>query len=253
MKIAIVTGASSGMGREFALQLPYFYLKLDEIWVIARRRERLVSLAAEGIAPYRVFDGDLQKDGIYTDIEEALQKDKPDVRMLVNAAGFGRMGTVETITFREPDILQQMIDLNCRALTRMTTVCLPYMNAESRIVNLASAAAFCPQPTFAVYAATKAYVLSFSRALGAELRARDIYVTAVCPGPVETEFFEVAGSMEHRWKDAVLVSPSKVVHTALKDARRKKAVSVYSVPMKGANLAAKILPHRAILSILSRL
>lgn len=252
MKIAIVTGASSGIGREFALQLPYFYKNLDEIWVIARRRERLIALAAEGIVPYRVFDGDLLKEGIYTDIEEALKKDRPDIRMLVNAAGFGKTGTVETIALREPGIQEEMVDLNCKALTRMTTVCLSHMKAESRIVNLASAAAFCPQPSFAVYAATKAYVLSFSRALGTELRTKEIYVTAVCPGPVETEFFEVAGSMEHRWKDAVLVSPAKLVHAALIDVRKKKAVSVYSIPMKGVNLAAKVLPHRAILRILSQ-
>lgn len=252
MRIAIVTGASAGMGREFALQLPYFYKKLDEIWVIARRRERLVSLAAEGIVPYRVFDGDLMGNGIYTDIGEALKKDRADVRMLVNCAGFGKMGTVETIAFKEPHIQEDMIELNCKALTKMTTVCLPYMKAESRIVNVASAAAFCPQPSFAVYAATKAYVLSFSRALGAELREKDIYVTAVCPGPVETEFFQVAGELKHRWKDAVLASPSKVVHAALIAARKKKAVSVYGIPMKGANLAAKMLPHRAVIKILKK-
>lgn len=250
MKIAIVTGASSGLGREFALQIPYLYKKLDEIWVIARRRDRLVSLASEGVAPYRVFEGDLLEDSIYQDIEEALKVDRPDVRMLVNAAGFGKIGTVETVALREPKTQGKMIDLNCRALTRMVITCLPYLSKESRIVNLASAAAFCPQPSFAVYAATKSYVLSFSRALGAELRPKEIYVTAVCPGPVETEFFDVAGKMENKWKDAVMASPAKVVHTALNDARKKKAVSVYGMPMKGVNLAAKLVPHRAILRLL---
>lgn len=249
MKIAIVTGASSGMGREFALQLPYLYKKLDEIWVIARRRDRLVSLAAEGIAPYRVFEGDLLGEVIYKDLTEALQTDRPDIRMLVNAAGFGKVGTVETVALREPGVQSQMIDLNCKALTKMTTTCMPYLNKESRILNLASAAAFCPQPNFAVYAATKSYVLSFSRALGAELKAKGIYVTAVCPGPVETEFFDISGKLPNKWKDAVMADPAKVVHTALLDARKKKAVSVYGMPMKGANLAAKLLPHRVVIKI----
>ena len=99
--------------------------------------------------------------------------------MLVNAAGFGKVGEVKKIAHREPSAQTAMIDLNCRALTRMTLICLPYLRLGSRVVNLASAAAFCPQPSFAVYAATKSYVLSFSRALGAELKRTGIYVTAV--------------------------------------------------------------------------
>ena len=172
MKIAIVTGASAGMGREFARQIPYFYKGLDEIWVIARRRERLVSLSGDGVLPYRIFQGDLQKDQVYQDLDQALKEEKPDIRMLVNAAGFGKTGSVKEIAYREPDSQVEMIDLNCRALTRMTLLCLPYIKFGGRIVNLASAAAFCPQPSFAVYAATKSYVLSFSRALGAELKGQ---------------------------------------------------------------------------------
>lgn len=250
MKIAIVTGASAGMGREFALQIPHFYKSLDEIWVIARRRDRLASLSESKEMPYRIFQGDLQKEEIYQDLAQALEEEKPDIRMLVNAAGFGKMGSVKEISYREPDSQAEMIDLNCRALTRMTLLCLPYIRFGGRIVNLASAAAFCPQPSFAVYAATKSYVLSFSRALGAELKSQRIYVTAVCPGPVDTEFFDVSGRLPNMWKDAMMANPKKVVRRALIDTRKKKEVSVYGPAMKAARLGAKLLPHRAVINFI---
>ena len=202
MRIAVVTGASSGMGREFVLQLGYFYKNLDEIWGgwIARRRERLEELSGISRIPLRIIDGDLQKKKVYRRIHEILTEEKPDIRMLINSAGFGKSGTVTEIARENFRIQTDMVDLNCRALTRMTLLCLPYMSRGSRIVNLASAAAFCPQPSFAVYAATKSYVLSFSRALGAELSGREIPVTAVCPGPVDTEFFNVSGNQKNPWK-----------------------------------------------------
>ena len=193
MKIAIVTGASSGMGREFVRQLGYFYKNLDEIWVIARRKERLEALAKESRVPLRIFAGDLQKKKVYKELRDALEKEQPDLRMLVNSAGFGKSGSVEEILSEKFRIQTDMVDVNCRSLTRMTLLCLPFLRAGSRIVNLASASAFCPQPYFSVYAATKSYVLSFSRSLGEELRKKGIVVTAVCPGPVDTEFFKFSG------------------------------------------------------------
>lgn len=249
MRIAIVSGASSGMGREFVKQLPWFYRELDEIWITARRKGRLISLAKTSRIPCRIFEGNLLENKVYSEILDALEKEKPDVRMLVNAAGFGKMGTAAEIAEREPEAQQEMIDLNCRALTRLTMTCLPFLTQGSRIVNLASAAAFCPQPYFAVYAATKSYVLSFSQALGAELIKNGIYVTAVCPGPVDTEFFDVSGRLPHKWKDAVMAAPAKVVHQALIDSRRKKPVSVYGMAMKAADLGAKLLPHNMIIKL----
>ena len=121
------------------------------------------------------------------------------------------------------------------------------MGRGSRIVNLASAAAFCPQKDFAVYAATKAYVLSFSRALGSELKACGIYVTAVCPGPVDTEFFTVSGELANPLKKLTLAGAPQVVHKALSDSRKKRAVSVYGAGMQAARLGAKIVPHSLIL------
>lgn len=136
-----------------------------------------------------------------------------------------------------------MVDVNCRSLTRMTLLCLPFLRAGSRIVNLASASAFCPQPYFSVYAATKSYVLSFSRSLREELRKKGIVVTAVCPGPVDTEFFEFSGKPQNILKKLTMAKADRVVHQALKDSRAGKSVSVYGIPMKLTYLGTKLLPH----------
>ena len=162
LKIAIVTGASSGMGREFALQIPQLYKNLDELWVVARRTDRLKSLQEQVKIPVRIFDGDMQRDYIFEKLQRELERRQADVRMLVNAAGYGKIGNVSDIDLKEQC---GMVDLNCTALTRMTGICLPYLSKGSRIVNLASAASFCAQPGFCVYAASKAYVLRFSQGL----------------------------------------------------------------------------------------
>lgn len=252
MKIAIVTGASSGLGREFVKQLPHFYKNLQEIWVIARRRDKLLSLSGECLLPVRILDGDMQEDSFIESLQEIMVNEKPNVRMLVNAAGFGKMGNVEEIDKREPTSHGRMVDLNCRALTQLTSLCIPYLKRGSRIVNIASAAAFCPQPSFVVYAATKAYVLSYSRGLAGELEPKEIYVTAVCPGPVNTEFFQVAGHLPfNKWKDAVMANPACVVRRALLDVRKRKQMSVYGIPMKAAALGAKIIPHGMVIKLLA--
>lgn len=249
MRVAIVTGASSGMGREFVLQIGALYKNLDEIWVIARRKENLERVAEQSRLPLRIFDGDLLKKPVYKNFCKALCEETPDIRMLVNAAGFGRSGSVEEISMQRKRIQTDMVDLNCRALTRMTLLCLPYMHPGSRIINLASAAAFCPQPYFAVYAATKSYVLSFSRSLGEELKTRGITVTAVCPGPVDTPFFAVSGKPQNFLKELTMAQPGPVVHQALKDSRKRKELSIYGLPMKLTYAGTKLLPHKLLLRI----
>lgn len=231
------------MGREFVRQLGYFYKNLDEIWVIARRKERLEALVKESRVPLRIFAGDLQKKKVYKELRDALEKEQPDLRMLVNSAGFGKSGSVEEILSEKIRIQTDMVDVNCRSLTRMTLLCLPFLRAGSRIVNLASASAFCPQPYFSVYAATKSYVLSFSRSLGEELRKKGIVVTAVCPGPVDTEFFKFSGKPQNILKKLTMAKADRVVHQALKDCRSGKSVSVYGIPMKLTYFGTKLLPH----------
>ena len=252
MRIAIVTGASSGIGREFVCQISRCIKNLDEIWVVARRADRLEELKNRLPVYVRVFAGDMEDYLIYRQVENRLENQNPDVRLLVNAAGFGKMGTVEEIAKEDKKLQLRMIDLNCRGLTEMTTTCLPYMGKGSRIINVASAAAFCPQSGFDVYAATKSYVLSFSRGLGKELEKKEISVTAVCPGPVDTEFFNVAGTNDSLMKKSVMTTASSVVRQALIDAKERHDISVCGFPMKAAYIASKLLPHRLILDIMEK-
>ena len=250
MKIALITGASSGLGREFARQIPKLYQNLDEIWVVARRAERLNELEMELKVPVRIFDGDLNQDYIYKKLGIALGKSHANVRMLVNAAGYGKIGTFCESGWKEETGL---VDLNCRSLTRMTALCLPYMHCGSRIVNLSSAAAFGPQPGFAVYAATKSYVYSLSMALGRELKGSGIYVTAVCPGPVDTEFFDHTGKEVASVKKKFRADAKDVVRKALIDSARGKKISVYGLSMKAAQVASKIVPDSVIVAVMEKI
>ncbi len=249
MKIALITGASSGMGREMAYQIGDRFSGIDEIWVLARREDRLAELCGQIPARVRCFPADITKEEERDRLSHALYEEKPEVRLLVNAAGYGMIGKVGTLALEEEC---GMIRLNCEALCAVTHMALPFMAKNSRILQFASSAAFLPQPGFAIYAATKAFVLSYSRALGAELKDREIYVTAVCPGPVQTEFFQIAeksGQIPF-YKRLVMADPKKVVNAALRDAMAGKAVSVYGPVMKLFWAAAKLLPHGLILKIM---
>ncbi len=241
--VAVITGASSGLGMEFAFQIDLLFTKIDEIWLIARRKERLVELSKLLETKTKVIPMDVANKEDMDRFYALLKQEKPKIRMLINCAGYGLMGKVSDI----PIVKQLgMIDVNVRALTNMTYACLPYLTKHTRIIQLASAAAFLPQKNFAVYAAGKSYVLSFSRALAEELRQKHIYVTAVCPGPVATEFFDHADTYGHSllMKEKTMVTPDRVVKQALHDSHRKKQVSVCSPLMKAFMLATKILPHR---------
>ena len=246
MKIAVITGASSGIGREFARQISQRYGKMDELWIIARRKERLSELEKELRLDVRIFAMDLTNPEDMKQFKEHLEEVKPDIKLLVNCAGYGKVGS-----FEELDLEEQcgIIDINCKALTMFTGVCLPYISTHSRIINVASAAAFCPQPRFNVYAASKSYVLSFSRALNCELKDRKITVTAVCPGPVDTEFFDIAGDNNNEFKKKMRVPVDKVVDKAIRDAALGNELSVYGTMMKTAELGSKIVPHKLLMKI----
>lgn len=250
MKIAIVTGASSGMGREAVIQLAdRFGGKLGEIWAVARRTERLEELSSQVPVPLRILPLDLQEPGAFEQLSCQLKLQKPDVKILVNAAGYGKTGSVGSMEREEE---AGMVRLNCEALCRVTSTVLPYMSRESRIIQFASAAAFLPQPGFAVYAATKSFVLSYSRALNSELKPRGITVTAVCPGPVATEFFQVASpsGMLPLYKRLSMAKPEKVVKLAIKDSMMGKTISVYGMLMKGFFLLCRLIPHSLLLKFM---
>ena len=156
MKIAIVTGASSGMGREFVRQLSD-YATADEIWAVARRADALEALKGETSIPVRPVCLDLLKEECFRTLEAMLAEEKPDIKLLVNAAGFGKFGAYHKVSVTDDC---RMIDLNCKALVVMTRLCLPYMGKGSHILQLDSLSAFQPVPYITTYGATKAFVLS---------------------------------------------------------------------------------------------
>lgn len=250
--IVIITGASSGMGQEFAIQLDSILNKTDEMWLIARRKERLEELAKFLEIPVRIFAMDITKEEDMKYFNQQLKKENAVVRILVNSAGYGLMGAFSMLDMKEQ---LGMLDVNCKALTEVTYHCIPYMLENSRIIQLASSAAFLPQKNFAIYAASKSYVLSFSRALQEELRGRRIWVTTVCPGPVQTEFFDIAEKFGSTLavKKLTMVTASQVVKHALLDSYDKRTLSVHSIPIKLFHVMCKIVPHSWILRIMNLL
>ena len=251
-KVAIITGASSGMGREFALYIDRRLSSIDELWFIARRRNRLEELRENINKPCIVIDEDITDAGFAMRFEKMLKQENPSVKLLINCAGYGIVGSTMGMV---RDVAVGMADTNCSGLTSVTSLVLPYMLRNSRIINIASSAAFLPQPGFAIYAATKSYVLSFSRALNIELQDSEITVTAVCPGPVDTEFFNIAEDGHKRawFKDLFMVNASDVVAKAMTDSINRKEMSIYGLPMKLFYILTKIIPHRFILKIYGKL
>lgn len=245
--IAVITGASSGIGKEFVLQIAGSYHSLDEIWLIARREQELRKIA-ESIpyAAFRILPLDLAQKESFSFLEQLLQQEKPCIRVLVNSAGLGKNGLIQNQSWQDGS---SMLDVNCRALTAVTQICLPYLKKGSRIIQVDSGSAFLPQPGFAIYAASKSYVLSFSQALREELRRRQITVTAVCPGPVDTEFFRTGGIRLNPFKKRFLVKPEKVVRKALFDAETGKSLSICSFSIHLVRLAGKVLPQGMVVRI----
>ena len=249
MNIILITGASSGMGVEFARQLDNVFQNIDEIWLVARRKKEMLEVAQHLEHTTRVLDMDVTNDEHIERLKEVLADERPVIRMLVNSAGYGIMGDFSASSIKDE---LGMIDVNCKALTQLTHLCIPYMRKNSRIIQLASSAAFLPQPNFAVYAATKSYVLSFSRALNQELRRRKIYVTAVCPGPVDTPFFDIAEKTGSTLavKKLTLVRADQVVEKAIADSYHKRERSVYGGWIQSFEVLAKVLPHSVLMEVM---
>lgn len=246
MKIAIVTGASSGIGREFVKLIDQHYSNLDEIWVISRRQKALEQLQRKIRKPLRILPYDLSKREQLSQLKALIDKKHPQIVMLVGSAGMGIHGTYTKIPYEDQ---LNMIDVNVRALTAVTAMAMPYMCKNSHVVLIASAAAFMPNLGFGIYAATKAYVLSYARSLHHEAHKRKIAVTAVCPGPVATEFFDIAypGTGLPRFKRLFLADCVKVSRQAFNKALNGKEVVVYGWSMKALRLATHILPKGLIL------
>ena len=248
MNIAVVTGASSGMGREFVLQLSQ-YVRVDEIWAIARREDALKALQEPAGVPVRPIILDLLKKESFTAYAGLLEKEQPNVKLLVNAAGFGKFGKEESISI-EDDC--NMIDLNSKALVVMTRLTIPYMQPGSHILQLDSLSAFQPVPYITTYGATKAFVLSYSRALNQELKPKGIRIMTMNPGWVKTEFFRHAFQTnlgEVQYFDR-LYEARDVVATGLKDLyKTKKDMSIHGFPVKFQVCLVKLVPHKLVMKI----
>ena len=248
MKIAVITGASAGIGREFVRAVDREE-RFDEIWVIARRLERLEALAAECRNPIRPVVLDLADLKNVEEYRTLLEQEQPEIGLLINAAGCGVFGP-----FAEKDLKKQLDSaaLNSLALTAMCHVSLPYMREGARIVNMGSNSAWQPVPYQTVYGASKSYVLNFSRSLGRELKPRKIHVMCVCPGWIKTEFQQVAHHDDYiryvdRW-----YGPEEVAAQALKDLKKGKIVSILGRPVRRQVRLVKFLPVSLVMDIWCR-
>jgi short-subunit dehydrogenase len=246
-KIAIVTGASSGIGKEFFLSLNNKKDEFDEIWVIARSEDKLEALRALTEKPLRVFPLDLSEASSTKVLEQAFAEENPSIQYLICASGFGRFNAIADDNV---EVLENMVDLNCRSIVGITRAAFPYMAKGGSVLLIASMAAMQPIPYIATYGATKAFVLSYGRALNKELRAaRGARCLCVCPFWTKTAFFDRAFAEKTIVKKyAVMYRPEQIVKSAWKDLKHKKRdVSIHGGTAKGQALLVKICPHRFVM------
>ena len=247
-QIAIITGASSGLGRELAAYLDRS--GVDEIWVNSRRAERLEALRQGIKTPMRIIAGDISGEEAIEAFQLVLREENPVIAYYVYAAGFGKIGATGSIPLSD---LRQMIGVNDTAAVTLTEVCLPYMTAGSRVAFVCSVAAFLPIPYLNVYAGTKAFLYRYGRALAVELAPRCIGVTVVCPYWIrDTEFIAIARQSEDRpyFKRFPLASSAAfVAKTAWDDIQRGKAVSTPGWAASLIRVGAKVLPAALVMKI----
>lgn len=248
-KIAIITGATSGIGKEFALTVKTAAPDITEIWAISRRPtdELLAPIAEATGCVVRPFALDLSDTASYKVLGEALAAEKPEVALLLSASGFGKFAATDAV---DVSVNLNMLALNCGGVVGITETVLPYLVRGSAIVNIASVAAFQPIPYINVYAATKAFVLSYTRGLGRELASRGIRVMAVCPFWTKTNFFETAIAKDENpvvKKYTAMYTPTQIVTRAWRDLARGKDVSTYGFVARAQALLAKLLPHRFVM------
>lgn len=249
MKIAIITGASSGLGEKYALEIDKTRADIDEIWLIARRENKLRELSEKISKPTKLLSLDLTDKANLENYKDELSQSNVNVKLLINNAGYGKIGNIYEIT---PEDNGGMVRLNCEALTVFTAITLPYMKENSEIINVCSIASFVPNSRMAVYSSTKAYVMSLSRAIRRELKPRKINCLAVCPGPMDTEFLGVAGikkGVSHTFDTLPRVNPTTVAKKSLKASQKGRGVYTNRAFYKFYRILAKILPHSFLMKL----
>lgn len=256
---ALITGASSGLGAEFARQLAPYARRLV---LVARRNDRLEEMARElrGIHPsldVRIYCADLADEGKRAELAGWLERENVGVNFLINNAGLGDHGRFDSSDWSR---VRAMLDVNISALTHLTHLLVPSMlrGGKAAVLNVSSVASFFPLPHMAVYSATKAYVTSFSEALAIELRPKGITVTALCPGPVPTEFFEIAtregeadAASHFETFPAFVVSPQEAVASGLQAVARERARVIPGPLLAAAVGVALIVPFFILRRILA--
>ncbi len=241
-RIAIITGASGGIGKEFTKLM--LQEEVDEIWAIARNQEKLTALRNELGDKIITVPKDLSKSTELFSVGELLKNQKPVIAYLINNAGLAKMGSYQKFTVEE---IKDTININCCALAVLCTLCIPYMVEGSRILNISSASSFQPLPYLNLYAATKVFEKTYSRSLNVELKGTGITSTAVCPSWVDTDLLmkEVNGK---RIKFPGIVTPDRVAVKALRDAKKGKDMSVCTFYVKYMHMLTKLFPQKVIMN-----
>ncbi len=242
MAIAIITGASSGIGKEFARQLADSG-EVDGFWFVARRRENMEALRDAIAVDAKIISADLISPEGIESVRQALIEEKPEVKYLINCAGFGNFGSFDRLSESE---VTGMIDLNIKATVLITHMTVPYMVKGGRIIQLGSGSCFTPLPYFNIYSSSKVFVLHYTKALNFELKKYGIKATCFCPGWVDTEFLGKSKIAGRRCPKEMkpLLKVDKVVKGCLKASRRGKVMYVTNWYTKLQHLMFKVLPDK---------
>ncbi len=249
MNIALITGASSGIGKEFVKQLAD-KKEIDEFWLVARRKEKMLELqecTSKKIVPLAL---DLSLEESYKEIESLLMQHQPNITYLVCAAGLGKVGAIKDNSY---DDIQNMLKINIESSVRMTRLALDYMHKGSHILEIGSIAGFQPMPYFGIYGASKAFIQSYTKSLHEELKHSGIKVTLVCPYWVkDTEFISKAKVKGERYSHYPLATTkSKVVKRALNASNMNLIVCTPDAISFVDRFVSKVLPNCLYVKIMN--
>lgn len=248
-RIALITGASKGLGLALTAAAARALPEIEEFWLVSRRIAATDAIAAACTRkPVRPVCLNLCDKASFDALREQLEEAEVEICLLINNAGCGFLNNVDESPAWQ---IAAMTDLNVRALSLVTNLALPYLVRGGHILNVSSIAAFCPNPRMTTYSATKAYVSAFSRGLREELREKGITVTAVCPGPMATDFLD-AGNIKGNSKMFATLpycDPEKVAAGAMRAVLQGKAFYTPRAFFKLYRVLAKVLPGALVVKL----